>query len=62
MTIAARVRPLDDLALKLLLGWLEHRRTRWPNATNLHLLINNQTANRPQRWSGSASTGSSKKQ
>lgn len=28
LTIAGRVRPLDDLTLKLLLDWLEHRRTR----------------------------------
>ncbi|WP_262418682.1 hypothetical protein [Streptomyces sp. SP2-10] len=44
LTIAGRVRPLDDLTLKLLLEWLEHRRKRWPNTANLHLLINNQTA------------------
>ncbi|WP_405702807.1 hypothetical protein OG209_39000 [Streptomyces sp. NBC_01383] len=51
LTIAGRVRPLDDLTLKLLLDWLEHRRTRWPNTANLHLLINNQTANRTTRAS-----------
>ncbi|MFF2149231.1 hypothetical protein [Kitasatospora sp. NPDC058190] len=50
LTIAGRVRPLDDLTLKLLLDWLEHRRTRW-NTANLHLLINNQTANRTIRSS-----------
>ncbi|KQW03441.1 hypothetical protein [Streptomyces sp. Root369] len=44
LTIAGCVRPLDDLTLKLLPDWLEHRRNRWPNAANLHLLINNQTA------------------
>ncbi|MEV8546988.1 hypothetical protein [Streptomyces sp. NPDC051572] len=44
MTIAGRVRPLDDLTLKLLLEWLEHRRKRWPNTANLHLLINSKTA------------------
>jgi integrase len=43
LTIAGRVRPLDDLTLKLLLDWLEHRRNRWPSTANLHLLINNQT-------------------
>ncbi|MFD7476010.1 hypothetical protein ACFV8Z_28635 [Streptomyces sp. NPDC059837] len=46
LTIAGRVRPLDDLSLKLLLDRLEHRRARWPNTANLHLLINNQTANK----------------
>ncbi|MFD7836106.1 hypothetical protein [Streptomyces sp. NPDC059761] len=51
LTIAGRVRPLDDLTLKLLLNWLEHRRTRWPNTANHHLLINNQTANRTTRAS-----------
>ncbi|MGV4988643.1 hypothetical protein ACVB8X_43265 [Streptomyces sp. NRAIS4] len=45
LTNAGRVRPLDDLTRKLLLDWLEHRRTRWPNTANRHLLINNQTAN-----------------
>lgn len=44
LTIAGRVRPLDDLTLKLLLEWLEYRRERWPHTANLHLLINNQTA------------------
>ncbi|WP_434597884.1 hypothetical protein [Streptomyces sp. A5-4] len=44
LTIAGRVRPLDDLTLKLLLDWLEYRRKRWPNTANLHLLINNQAA------------------
>lgn len=34
LTIAGRVRPLDDLTLKLLLDWLEHRRRRWPNTAN----------------------------
>ncbi|MET8747425.1 hypothetical protein [Streptomyces sp. NPDC004728] len=51
LTIAGRVRPLDDLTLKLLLDWLEHRRNRWPNTANLHLLINNQTANTTSRAS-----------
>lgn len=51
LTIAGRVRPLDDLTLKLLLSWLEHRRSRWPNTANLHLLINNQTATKTNRAS-----------
>lgn len=50
LTIAGRARPLDDLTLKLLLG-LEHRRSRWPNTANLHLLINNQTATKTGRAS-----------
>ncbi|WP_051847955.1 hypothetical protein [Streptomyces sp. NRRL F-3307] len=51
LTIAGRVRPLDDLNLKLLLDWLEHRRNRWPSTANLHLLINNQTATETSRTS-----------
>ncbi|MFG2613998.1 hypothetical protein [Streptomyces anulatus] len=51
LTIAGRTRPLDDLTLKLLVDWLEHRRRRWPNTANLHLLINNQTATKASRAS-----------
>jgi integrase len=61
LTIAGRVRPLDDLTLKLLLDWLEHRRNRWPNTANLHLLINNQTATKTSRasnhWISAATRG-----
>ncbi|MGW1409816.1 hypothetical protein [Streptomyces sp. NPDC002403] len=49
LTIAGRVRPLDDLTMELLLDRLEHRRNRWPNTTNPHLLINNQTAAKTSR-------------
>jgi hypothetical protein len=42
--IGGRIRPLDDLTHQLLRQWLEHRRSRWPNTTNPHLLINQQTA------------------
>jgi hypothetical protein len=41
---AAHVRPLDDLTHRLLLEWLDYRRTRWPYTANPHLIINNQTA------------------
>ncbi|WP_328825979.1 hypothetical protein OHT77_01060 [Streptomyces sp. NBC_00252] len=51
LTINGRARPLDDLTLKLLLDWLGHRRNRWPNTANLHLLINNQTATKTSRAS-----------
>ncbi len=44
LTIAGRSRPLDDLTHQVLLAWLTHRRTRWPNTANPHLLINQQTA------------------
>ncbi|MEU1202846.1 hypothetical protein ABZ446_42470 [Streptomyces sp. NPDC005813] len=51
LTIAGRARPLDDLTLKLLTDWLDYRRRRWPSTANLHLLINNQTANTTGRAS-----------
>lgn len=51
LTITGRVWPLDDLTLKLMVEWLGHRRRRWPSTANLHLLINNQTANTTGRAS-----------
>ncbi|WP_328681167.1 hypothetical protein OG905_36300 [Streptomyces sp. NBC_00322] len=51
LTIAGRARPLDDLTLKLLTDWLDHRRRRWPSTANLHLLINEKTANTTGRAS-----------
>ncbi|AQZ70397.1 hypothetical protein BKM31_14760 [[Actinomadura] parvosata subsp. kistnae] len=44
LTVAGRSRPLDDLTHQVLLAWLTHRRARWPNTANPHLLINQQTA------------------
>jgi hypothetical protein len=44
LVIAGRIRPLDDLTRQILLGWLDHRRTRWPNTANPHLIVNQQTA------------------
>jgi hypothetical protein len=29
---------------RVILGWLDYRRTRWPNTANLHLLITQRTA------------------
>ncbi|MQY36973.1 hypothetical protein SRB17_49750 [Streptomyces sp. RB17] len=61
LTIAGRVRPLDEPTLQLLLDWLEHRHRRWPNTANLHLLINNLTANTTSRagnhWISAAMRG-----
>lgn len=51
LIVAGRVRPLDDLTLRLLLDWLEHRRSWWPITANLHLLINNQSATKTSRAS-----------
>src|SRR5258708_1899101 len=44
LAITGRIRPLDDLTRRLLLGWHEHRRDRWPGTANPHLIINQQTA------------------
>lgn len=44
LIIAGRPRPLDELTHKVLLGWLDYRRTRWPNTANPHLPVNQMTA------------------
>ena len=44
LTIAGRTRPLDDLTQQMILDWLSHRRDRWPDTANPHLIINKQTA------------------
>ena len=44
LTIAGRTRPLDDLTRQMILDWLSHRRNRWPDTANPHLIINQQTA------------------
>ncbi|MGP4001179.1 hypothetical protein [Streptomyces sp. 8N706] len=44
ITIGGHVRPLDDLTHRAVLDWLDHRRNRWPNTANLHLLITQKTA------------------
>ncbi len=44
LTIAGRERPLDDLTCRVLRDWLQHRRRRWPNTANPHLLISARTA------------------
>lgn len=44
LVIGGRVRPLDDLTHQVLLDWLQHRRSQWPNTANPHLLINRMTA------------------
>jgi integrase len=45
LTIAGRVRPIDELTHQILREWLDHRCTRWPNTANPHLIINQMTAN-----------------
>ena len=44
ITVGAHVRPLDDLNRRAVLDWLGHRRSRWPNTANPHLLITQKTA------------------
>ena len=44
LTIAGRIRPLDDLTRHVLVEWLEYRRARWPITANPHLIINQRTA------------------
>jgi integrase len=44
LRIAGRPRPLDELTHRLLLEWLDHRRRRWPNTANPHLLLSARTA------------------
>jgi len=44
LTIAGRERPLDELTHRVLREWLDHRRRRWPNTANPHLLISARTA------------------
>lgn len=42
--IDGRVRPMDELTLHVAREWLDHRRRRWPDTANPHLLINKFTA------------------
>ena len=44
LTIAGRTRPLDELTHHALLGWLDYRRTRWPNTANRHVIVSQMTA------------------
>lgn len=44
LTIAGRIRPLDDLTYQVVLDWLDYRSHRWPNTANPHLLISDISA------------------
>jgi site-specific recombinase XerD len=44
LTIGGRTRPLDEFTHRVILDWLNHRRARWPNTANPHLIINQHTA------------------
>lgn len=56
LTIGSVTRPLDELTHRLLIDWLEYRRTRWPNTANPHLIINKQTASTTRAISDNALT------
>ncbi|MEU7206736.1 hypothetical protein [Streptomyces sp. NPDC045470] len=53
LTVAGRTHPPDELTRQVILAWLEHRRRRWPDTANPHLLINQQTAMDTTRVGGS---------
>jgi hypothetical protein len=44
LTIAGRTRSIDEFSHQILLEWLDHRRARWPDTANPHLLINQMSA------------------
>jgi hypothetical protein len=44
LTIAGRTRPIDEFTHQILLEWLDHRRSRWPDTGNPHLIINQHSA------------------
>ncbi|MFG2843954.1 hypothetical protein ACGF12_12380 [Kitasatospora sp. NPDC048296] len=52
-TVQGQLRPLDDLTHQAVQGYLDYRNRRWPNSTNPHLLITQQTAHHEgpvSRW------------
>lgn len=44
LTIAGRTRPMDELTHRLLVDYLHHRRERWPDTANPHLLLSGSSA------------------
>ncbi|HEV2640076.1 MAG TPA: site-specific integrase [Actinocrinis sp.] len=44
ITINGHNRPLDQLTCMLLIGYLDHRRERWPHTANRHVLLTERTA------------------
>lgn len=47
---------LDELTHGIIAAWLRHRRERWPESTNPHLVVSRQTAMDARRQSTSPST------
>ncbi|WP_210718106.1 site-specific integrase [Amycolatopsis acididurans] len=44
ITIAGRIRRIDDLTHQVLVEWLDYRRKRWPNTANPYLLVSQHSA------------------
>jgi hypothetical protein len=44
LIIAGHARPLDEYTRQAILDWLDYRRSRWPNTTNPHLILSQQSA------------------
>ncbi|MFD4835715.1 hypothetical protein ACFWPV_38635 [Streptomyces uncialis] len=44
ITVGGHVRPLDDFTHRAVLDRLDHRRSRWPDTADPHLLITQKTA------------------
>jgi len=44
ITLSGHTRPLDPITRAVVLGYLAHRRTRWPGTANPHLLVTRSTA------------------
>jgi hypothetical protein len=44
LIIAGHARPLDKFTHRVILDWLDYRRSRWPNTANLHMIVSQQSA------------------
>jgi hypothetical protein len=44
LIIAGHARPLDEFTHRVILDWLDYRRSRWPNTANLHVIVSQQSA------------------
>jgi integrase len=44
LIIAGHARPLDEFTHRMILDWLDYRRSRWPNTANLHMIVSQQSA------------------
>lgn len=44
LIIAGHARPLDEFTHRMILDWLDYRRSRWPNTANLHVIVSQQSA------------------